>query len=506
MSNLHALTVPKWGMSMEEGEISEWQVAVGDQLTVGDAVVDIETSKIVNTAESTCAGTLVRQVAQPGEVHKVAMLLGVVAEGDVSEAEIDAFVAAFAPDAAALNISLVADASEPEAPAAQPSYGESPAKQAAPAAAPAPQMPAQTKLQAQPQSALSQGPDDTDVKASTVARRIAKAHKINLNNITATGRHGRVSKQDIEKAAGIRVQAAPLVGQGAGQILASVSPLAGRSSVDDSRIAATPVARRMATKMNINLNDVTPTGRHNRVTKDDVEKAAIALTGMADYREEKLSSMRKTIAARLTESKQTVPHYRVSVDIEIDSLLQQRKYMNDTLGHAISVNDFIIKASASALHAVPDVNVQFTGESILKFDQADISVAVAIDGGLITPVIRNAGNKSLPEISAAAKDLATRAKNGQLTVDEFQGGTFSISNLGMYGVDQFDAIINLPQAAILAVSAGKKQPVVKGDSIVPATVMRVSLSSDHRAIDGSVAALFLKALKGFLENPASMLL
>jgi len=502
MSNLHALTVPKWGMSMEEGEIAEWQVAVGDQLAVGDAVVDIETSKIVNTAESTCAGTLVRQVAQPGEVHKVAMLLGVVAEGvvaegEITEAEIDAFVAAFAPDAAALNISLVADAAEPEKPAPQPSYGESPAKKATPAAAPA----------AQPQSALSQGPDDTDVKASTVARRIAKAHNINLNNITPTGRHGRVSKQDIEQAAGIRVQAAPLVRQGAGQaISATVSPLAGRSTVDDSRIAATPVARRMATKMNINLNDVTPTGRRNRVTKDDVEKAAIALTGVADYREEKLSSMRKTIAARLTESKQTVPHYRVSVDIEIDSLLQQRKYMNDTLGHSISVNDFIIKASASALHAVPDVNVQFTGESILKFDQADISVAVAIDGGLITPVIRNAGNKSLPEISAAAKDLATRAKNGQLTVDEFQGGTFSISNLGMYGVDQFDAIINLPQAAILAVAAGKKQPVVKGDRIVPATVMRVSLSSDHRAIDGSVAALFLKALKGFLENPASMLL
>jgi len=495
MSNLHALTVPKWGMSMEEGEVAEWQVAVGDQLAVGDAVVDIETSKIVNTAESTCAGTLVRQVAQPGEVHKVAMLLGVVAEGDVTEAEIDAFVAAFAPDAAALNISLVADASEPEKPAAQPSYGESPAKQAAPAAAP--------QIPAQPQSALSQGPDDTDVKTSTVARRIAKAHKINLNNITATGRHGRVSKQDVEKAAGIRVQAAPLVGQA---ISATVSPLAGRSSVDDSRIAATPVARRMASKMNINLNDVTPTGRRNRVTKEDVEKAAVALTGMADYREEKLSSMRKTIAARLTESKQNIPHYRVSVDIEIDSLLQQRKYMNDTLGHAISVNDFIIKASASALNAVPDVNVQFTGDSILKFDQADISVAVAIDGGLITPVIRNAGNKSLPEISAAAKDLATRAKNGQLTVDEFQGGTFSISNLGMYGVDQFDAIINLPQAAILAVSAGKKQPVVKGDNIVPATVMRVSLSSDHRAIDGSVAALFLKALKGFLENPASMLL
>jgi pyruvate dehydrogenase E2 component (dihydrolipoamide acetyltransferase) len=287
------------------------------------------------------------------------MLLGVVAEGDATEAEIDAFVAAFAPDAAALNISLVASADDAEKPAAQPSYGESPAKKAAPVATPVPV--------AQPQSALSQGPDDSDVKASVVARRIAKSQNINLNNITPTGRHGRVSKQDVEQASGVRVQAAPLAGQGSGQMTATVSPLAGRSNQDDSRIAATPVARRLATKMNINLNDVTPTGRRNRVTKEDVEQAAVALTGMASFREEKLSGMRKTIAARLTESKQNIPHYRVSVDIEIDSLMQQRKYMNDALGHAISVNDFIIKASASALVNVPEVNVQLTGESILQF-------------------------------------------------------------------------------------------------------------------------------------------
>ncbi|MGK0499364.1 MAG: pyruvate dehydrogenase E2 component (dihydrolipoamide acetyltransferase), partial [Oceanicoccus sp.] len=351
-------------------------------------------------------------------------------------------------------------------------------------------------------SVLSEGPDDSDVMASVVARRIAKTYNINLHNITATGRHGRVSKQDIEAAAGIRVLAA----QTATQAIATTSPLAGRSSADDSRIPATPVARRMASMLNINLNDVQPTGRRNRVTKDDIEAAAVALTGVADYREEKLTSMRKTIASRLTESKQTIPHYRVSVDIEIDSLLQQRKYMNDNLGHSISVNDFVIKGCASALQQVPDVNVQYTGDSILKFDQVDISMAVAIQGGLITPVIRNVANKGLPQIAAEAKDLAQRAQNGQLSVDEFQGGTFSVSNLGMFGVDQFDAIINLPQAAILAIAAGKKKPVVRGDSIVAATVMRVSLSSDHRAIDGAVAAQFLQTLKGFLENPASMLL
>jgi pyruvate dehydrogenase E2 component (dihydrolipoamide acetyltransferase) len=216
--------------------------------------------------------------------------------------------------------------------------------------------------------------------------------------------------------------------------------------------------------------------------------------------------MRKTIAARLSESKQTIPHYRVSVDIEIDSLLAQRKYMNEELGHKLSVNDFVIKACACALQRVPEVNVQFTGDAIRQFEQVDISMAVAIDGGLITPVIRNVGSKSLPQIAAQARDLAQRAQAGTLGVDEFQGGTFSISNLGMFGIDQFDAIINLPQAAILAVAAGKKQAVVRNDHIVPATVMRVSLSSDHRAIDGAVAAQFLQALRGFLENPASMLL
>ncbi|ARN75642.1 2-oxo acid dehydrogenase subunit E2 [Oceanicoccus sagamiensis] len=490
MSKLHALTVPKWGMSMEEGDITEWRVAVGDTISVGDEYVDIETSKIVNTAESPCAGTVVRIIAQPGETHQVGQLMGVVAEGETTEDEIDAFVAAFVPDAggSALAKASVTDGSAGDAPA--------------PAAAPAAAAPAAPAPAAAPKSGLSEGPDDSDVKASAVARRIAKANNVNLHNVTATGRNGRVSKQDVEKAAGIRVMAAPL--RSAGPASTSSAPV--RSSADDSRIAATPVARRLAKKLNINLNDVTPTGTRGRVSKEDIEKAAIALTGVADFSEEKLNGMRKTIAARLSESKQTIPHYRVSVDIEIDSLLQQRKYMNDALGHSLSVNDFVIKGCASALVQVPDVNVQFTGDTIRHFEQVDISMAVAIDGGLITPVIRNVANKGLPQIAAEAKDLATRAQNGTLGVDEFQGGTFSVSNLGMFGVDQFDAIINLPQAAILAIAAGKKKPVVRGDSIVPATVMRVSLSSDHRAIDGAVAAKFLQALKGFLENPASMLL
>jgi pyruvate dehydrogenase E2 component (dihydrolipoamide acetyltransferase) len=482
---LHALTVPKWGMSMEEGDISEWRVAVGDSVAVGDEIVDIETSKIVNTAESPVSGVLVRIVAEPGQTHAVGMLLGIVAEGDASEQEIDAFITGFVPDAggASLAQSSSTDGSASAVAAASASKAQAEATPAPVAAA----------------SALSEGPDDSDVKASVVARRIARAHNINLHNISASGRHGRVSKADVEQAAGIRVLAA----QPAALATASAPQ---QSVADDSRIAATPVARRLAKKLNINLHDVTPCGRRGRVSKADVELAATARSGVADYREQKLSSMRKTIAARLSESKQSIPHYRVSVDIEIDNLLQQRSYMNSELGHSLSLNDFVIKASAAALQRVPEVNVQYTGDSIRHFDQVDIAMAVAIEGGLITPVLRNVAAKSLPQISTQARDLAERAQSGSLGIDEIQGGTFSISNLGMYGVDQFDAIINLPQAAILAVAAGKKQALVRGDSIVPATVMRVSLSSDHRAIDGAVAAQFLQALKGFLENPASMLL
>jgi pyruvate dehydrogenase E2 component (dihydrolipoamide acetyltransferase) len=485
MSSLHALTVPKWGMSMEEGEITEWRVSVGDKIAVGDELCDIETSKIVNAAESLVAGTLVRIVGQVGETLKVGMLLGVVASGDASDKDIEAFVAGFVPDAAGAARAQTSESKAPAAPAptVQPAAQEVAVVSAPPAAA----------------GALSQGPDDATVNASTVARRIAKAHNINLHNVPATGRNGRVSKHDVEQAGGIRVQAKALAVSGA-----SNEPQ--RSTADDSHIASTPVARRMARTLNINLNDVTATGRRGRVSKEDVERAAVTATGVAFYREQKLSGMRKTIAARLSESKQTIPHYRVSVDIEIDSLLQQRAYMNGTLGHKISVNDFVIKASASALAQVPEVNVQYAEDCIRQFDQADISIAVAVKGGLITPVVRNVGAKGLPQIAAESSDLARRAQAGSLGVDEFQGGTFSISNLGMFGVDQFDAIINLPQAAILAVAAGVKKPVVRGESIVAATVMRVSLSADHRAIDGAVAAQFLKSLKGFLENPASMLL
>jgi pyruvate dehydrogenase E2 component (dihydrolipoamide acetyltransferase) len=216
--------------------------------------------------------------------------------------------------------------------------------------------------------------------------------------------------------------------------------------------------------------------------------------------------MRKTIAGRLQASKQTAPHYRVQIDAELDNLLATRKQINDVNTQTkVSVNDFIIKACASALIRVPAVNVQFDGEQVTQFTDADISVAVAIKDGLITPIISGANTKGLESISHEMRDLSTRAKLNRLKSEEFQGGSFCISNLGMYGIKQFDAIINPPQGAILAVGSGEQRAVVKNGELAVATVISLTLSSDHRIIDGAVAAEFMSVLKGFLEQPATML-
>jgi pyruvate dehydrogenase E2 component (dihydrolipoamide acetyltransferase) len=221
----------------------------------------------------------------------------------------------------------------------------------------------------------------------------------------------------------------------------------------------------------------------------------------------KLSNMRRTIARRLAESKQTVPHFYLTVDIRLDALLKFRGELNAALGadKKLSVNDLVIKGVGLALHEVPDANVQFAGDQLYKFGRADISVAVAIPGGLITPVIKDAGNKRLSVIASEMKDLATRARDGKLAPHEYQGGTASLSNLGMYGIKQFDAVINPPQGLILAVGAGEKRPYVVDDALAIATVMSATGSFDHRAIDGAVGAEFMAAFKRLIENPLSML-
>jgi len=281
------------------------------------------------------------------------------------------------------------------------------------------------------------------------------------------------------------------------------------------RVFSSPLARRIAADKGIDIADIAGSGPHGRVIKRDVEsfvpvaKAVATATpeGDAPYTEIKLSNMRKTIAKRLTESKQTVPHFYLGVDIELDNLLMARKELNSLSDeYKISVNDFIIRASALALIKVPEANVQFGGDVMRHYSRADISVAVAIPGGLITPVIRGAELKALRQISDETKMLAKKARDGKLMPEDYSGGTFSISNLGMMGIKQFQAVINPPQAAILAVGSGEQRAVVKDGEVKMATVMSVNLACDHRAIDGAVGARFLGAIKTFLEHPSTMLL
>lgn len=286
-----------------------------------------------------------------------------------------------------------------------------------------------------------------------------------------------------------------------------------------SRILASPLAKRIASQKGLDLASVTGSGPHGRIIKVDVENARaptgkVAPVTGADalfpvYEEQTLTNMRKVIAKRLTEAKQTIPHFYLTVDVALDKLLALRADVNETLekDNRISVNDFVIKAMGRALMLVPEANASFMGDSIRFYKRADISVAVAIEGGLVTPIIRGANEKSLADISLEMKDLAARARAGKLRPEEFQGGTFSLSNLGMFGVKEFGAVINPPQGGILAVGAGEKRPVVASNGeISAATLMSCTLSVDHRALDGAVGAAFLDAFKKTIESPLLTLL
>jgi pyruvate dehydrogenase E2 component (dihydrolipoyllysine-residue acetyltransferase) len=300
---------------------------------------------------------------------------------------------------------------------------------------------------------------------------------------------------------------------------------------DRGRIKASPLARRMAAQAGLELSALAGSGPGGRVVKADIEaalqkgapsparaaeapvRAAVTAAAAAEpfepaFELQPLSQMRKVIAQRLTESKQTVPHFYLTVDCEIDALLALRKQLNDKADGAyrLSVNDLVIKAVAVALKRVPAANTSYTADGIKAYARADIAVAVATEHGLITPVIRDAGAKGLETISNEMKVLAEKARERKLKPEEYQGGTFSISNLGMYGIKQFEAVINPPQACILAVGAGEQRPVVKDGAVAIATVMSCTLSTDHRAVDGAIGAQFMAAFKRLVEDPVSMLL
>lgn len=291
------------------------------------------------------------------------------------------------------------------------------------------------------------------------------------------------------------------------------------------RAFASPLAKRLATQGGVDVSQVKGSGPHGRVVKADVEAAlakgpragstspaATPIVGpvavpAGDYEEVPLSSMRKTIARRLVEAKQTIPHFYLTIDVELDALLELRQKLNSrSEKYKLSVNDFIIRACGLALKKVPDANSIWAGDKILKSRSFDVSVAVALEAGLITPIIRHADQKGLVEISADMRELATRAKAGKLKPEEYQGGAFSLSNLGMFGIKEFAAVINPPQGSILAVGSGEQRPLVKNGALSIATMMSATLSCDHRVIDGALGAKWLAAFKGLMEDPITMML
>ncbi|MFD1983485.1 pyruvate dehydrogenase complex dihydrolipoamide acetyltransferase [Mesorhizobium newzealandense] len=451
------ITMPALSPTMEEGNLSKWLVKEGDKVSPGDVIAEIETDKATMEVEAVDEGTVAKLVVPAGtEGVKVNALIAVLAaEGE------DAGAAAKSGGAAA---PAKAEAPKADAPKAQTPKADAP--KAEPAAA--------AKAGAAPAANGHAAGERTF--ASPLARRIAKEAGVDVSAVTGTGPHGRVVKADVDAA----------IAGGGAKPAAKAAP------------AGAPAAA--------------PAAPVKAMSDDQVLK----LFEQGSYELVPHDNMRKTIARRLVEAKTTIPHFYLTLDCELDALLALRTQINaaapvkktdkgDVPAYKLSVNDMVIKAMALALKAVPDANASWTESAMVKHKHADVGVAVSIPGGLITPIIRKADEKTLSTISNEMKDLASRARSRKLKPEEYQGGTTAVSNLGMFGIKDFAAVINPPHATILAVGAGEERAVVKNGEIKIATVMSVTLSTDHRAVDGALGAELLVAFKRLIENPMGML-
>jgi pyruvate dehydrogenase E2 component (dihydrolipoamide acetyltransferase) len=436
---------------MEEGTLAKWLVKEGDSVAAGDLLAEIETDKATMEFEAVDEGTVGKLlVAEGTEGVKVNSPIAVLLPEGEEAGDIAAASSGAAGEAAG-----GAGADEAPAPAAGP-VEAAPAPAGGESAAPAPAAP--------------RGAGGERIFASPLARRIAAEKGVDLASLKGSGPRGRIVKADVEGAGAAPAPAAE----------APASRAAGAAASAPPPVSAGPSTAQV-----------------------------VAMYEGRSYEEVRLDGMRRTIAARLTEAKQTIPHFYLRRDIRLDALLAFRAELNAQLaprGVKLSVNDFIIKACALALQQVPAANAVWAGDRLLKLAPSDVAVAVAIEGGLFTPVIRDAEMKSLSALSAEMKDLAARARDRKLAPAEYQGGSFAISNLGMFGIENFDAVINPPHGAILAVGAGVKKPVVgENGELAVATVMSVTLSVDHRVIDGALGAELLTAIKDNLESPLAML-
>ncbi|MEH6585454.1 MAG: dihydrolipoamide acetyltransferase family protein [Halioglobus sp.] len=391
MSEIYAIAVPKWGIEMIEGTVNVWNKAVGDSVSKGDEILEMESDKIVNVWESPVDGVLRRIIAEEGDARPVGALLGIIADAAIEDAAIDAFISDFS--GANGDAPAEAKASSPSAPAAAPG--------------------------------------------------------------------------------------------------------------GDAATRSTPAVRKLAQELNIDLNTVTGTGRRGRITEDDVHAAASeggTEEVPANIEVIPLSATRQTIARRLTEAKQEIPHYYLTVEYDLDGLLSHRESLNAASSTRVSVNDLIVSCVAKALIREPRVNINVVDNNIHQYSDANVSVAIATDDGLYPATIRAAQNLSAAEIAKATAALAQKAKNGKLTREDLSGGSFTVSNLGMFGISTFTAIINPPMGAILALGKAEQKPVVNNGKIAVATRISATLSCDHRVIDGAVGASFLKVLGEEIAN------
>lgn len=442
------ILMPALSPTMEKGNLAKWLKKVGDKIKSGDVIAEIETDKATMEVEAVDEGVLARIV---------------VAEG-TSDVPVNQLIA------------VLAGEGEDVSAAAASGGGMTPASEIVPATAPPPIAPAIPSLVP---SAVPVPPPAMNgaahvgqrVFASPLAKRLAKQAGIDLAALSGSGPHGRVVERDVRAAVA------------SGRAKAPISPA--------------PV------------NAVAPKAATAPSMSDDAIRKFFEAGSFDDVPHD---NMRRTIARRLTESMQTVPHFYLTADCELDQLLRLREEINNGAPqrdgkptYKLSVNDFVIKAMALALHAIPEANVTFTENAMLRHRRADVGVAVSIPNGLITPIVRDAGAKSLSQISNEMKDFAARAKARKLAPNEYLGGTTAISNLGMFGIKQFTAVINPPQATILAVGVGEQRAVVRNGSVVAAHVMSVTLSCDHRAVDGALGAELLQAFRRFIEKPMSML-
>jgi pyruvate dehydrogenase E2 component (dihydrolipoamide acetyltransferase) len=441
--------MPEVLANASEAAMQTWLVKVGDTVAVGQPLAEIETEKANVEYQSEVEGTVLRLLVSEGDSAAVGEPIVVIAVPGESDVDVERLLAGAVGDPPSQT-----EASEDAAPASV-----APTSAAAVPSSAAPSSAAPTGgAFGLPQAAIVAAPAESGERmfASPLVRRLARERNLDLATIVGSGPGGRIVRRDLE---GVQQAVAP-----------SAPPTAAPPTAAPAPAAPTPASPTLG------YTDVPHTG------------------------------MRRAIARRLTESKSSVPHFYVVADCRVDGLLELRKKVNETAVRKISVNDFVIKAVAKALVEVPAANVIWTDDASRRFDTVDLAVAVSTEGGLLTPVLRGVERLGLAAISEQVSELADRARSGRLKQHELEGGSFAISNLGMFGVDEFSAILNPPQSGILAVAAAKQRPVVENDGLIVGTVMTVTLSADHRVVDGALAATWLAAFVRLIENPLAMLL